>query len=519
MRKVLFVFSLSCTIVSGQVPQWHWATLLDGHGEVHCLLIQPDSVDGCFVSGSFTEDLFVTGDTLVKQDGYVDGFIAHLNYAGEIVWTVHLSDPVTSMSLLAGGLLRFAVAFQDSFSVGDSSIASMSGVSILTGRIAPNGTIAELDVVHDLLDPFADGEVTAIVLAGAGDIFLAGQYGDSIRIADTTLYGWGWPNIFLTRFDPFGELIWAQRLGTAGYTQLAMDALGRLLLCAEQPGAFFAGDTLLGDGGCVLAVFDESGDLLWRYNSTGMGFSPDESPSVGSRSNGNVLFAYGAYAGPSANNITLHEFDPSGAEVWSASTTGPNGLINRPSSPFAMSGGTTLLGGLFVGPLTFGGDLVDVGANPNAFVARVDSLGDWEWVVADSGIGNVFGALAVADPSGAIYATGSFEYACTFGAFQLEPLGGQFAGFVARLGAPATMQVGSTLPPGSISIAPNPATDEIWLTVNSVAYHQFEISDDVGRTLVQGSWTGQQSLINIGSLKAGPYLLQCDGYVRRFTKL
>ncbi|MCF8417145.1 MAG: T9SS type A sorting domain-containing protein, partial [Crocinitomicaceae bacterium] len=60
----------------------------------------------------------------------------------------------------------------------------------------------------------------------------------------------------------------------------------------------------------------------------------------------------------------------------------------------------------------------------------------------------------------------------------------------------------------SFTISPNPATDELTISTNTLLNENYILFDPQGRKVLSGSLTGTATLLNISQLARGNYLLQ-----------
>jgi hypothetical protein len=104
------------------------------------------------------------------------------------------------------------------------------------------------------------------------------------------------------------------------------------------------------------------------------------------------------------------------------------------------SNGNAYVTGHFEGTATFGStSLTSSGAN-DIFIAKLSSIGEWQWAVKAGGPGDSDSAYGIAvDPNGNAYATGYFEGTATFGSTSLTSSGGNDI-FIAKLSSSGEWQ-------------------------------------------------------------------------------
>lgn len=94
---LILVLVVLQNFVSAQAPIWIWATAFTGDGYVQTHEIASSSLNGCFVLGTFSNNLYLPFDTLESYGGPTDYFVAHVDTLGTVTRAAQFSDPVVSM--------------------------------------------------------------------------------------------------------------------------------------------------------------------------------------------------------------------------------------------------------------------------------------------------------------------------------------------------------------------------------------------------------------------------------------
>jgi len=201
------------------------------------------------------------------------------------------------------------------------------------------------------------------------DLYITGSYKKTATFGGTTLSAKGSPDMFVARLDTTGKFSWVVSAGGTG---------GKL----TEP---------------RLAV-DKSG------NTTVTGLIQ-----------GSYTASFGKHTlSSSGTNVFLTRLDPSGKFLWVNKAGGTS------SSAAVDSVGNSYVSGYFSSTATFGSLSVTSKGITDAFVAKADSSGKYQWV---TGGGSVTGAdhafQMVLDGSGNSYITGDFMGTATFGSTTL----------------------------------------------------------------------------------------------------
>lgn len=262
---------------------------------------------------------------------------------------------------------------------------------------------------------------TSLVSVGGQDIFLAkyDRLGQLLWARQAGSVG----------FYIFGDYNTDAALG------LAIDAAGSAYITGSFTGnADFGGTTLSrGSGaGLFLAKYGPSGDLLWATQSSGSGMVQGNGLCLGP--DGNV-FVTGVFTGANTlgtNNLPLAApgasnavfvacFDADGRAVWAKRALG-NGRSKGRAIALARDG-TIYVAGDFSGIAYFDGvEVVDNAANEpgDIFVAAYESSGSVLWVTTAGGTYADSGAGVACDGAGNVYVTGSFKGVARFGGLTLN---------------------------------------------------------------------------------------------------
>lgn len=109
-----------------------------------------------------------------------------------------------------------------------------------------------------------------------GNLYLTGYFlGDSTKLGNTTLYNQGADDIFIVKYDPSGNFVWAQRAGGFHFDlgqAIATDKAGYSYITGFfRAAASFGPYTLYSanDPDVFVAKYDPSGNVLWAKKAGG----------------------------------------------------------------------------------------------------------------------------------------------------------------------------------------------------------------------------------------------------------
>ncbi len=217
-------------------------------------------------------------------------------------------------------------------------------------------------------------EARGVAVDSSGNIFVAGWGFLMVRDSADTLFGNGYHDIFLLKFEPGGKLDWARNIGS---------------------------DTL--DNGLSVACVRGGGAVV-----------------VGSF-NKRLLGEDSGIVTSGKRDILIASFDSLGNQRWVRRAGGPD--EDYCTAVAVDMYGNVLIGGRIDGAATFGDTIVTPAISTSGYIACYDSAGKFQWVFAPGGqqAGETHG-LAIM-PDGTILAAGEFWWTMHDGTDSLPSFG------------------------------------------------------------------------------------------------
>ena len=284
----------------------------------------------------------------------------------------------------------------------------------------------------------ADDQANSIAVDASGNTYVTGWFdSDSITFGTTTLHNAGAYDIFLTKYDASGNVVWAKRAGGASYdyaNSVAVDASGNIYVTGyfTSDTAWFGTHILLNSGGTddsedmFIAKYTPSGTLLWAKSATGLG--DDEAYSVAVDASGNAYVSGGftsftltfgttmltnSDVANYTEDIFLVKYDSSGIVKW-AKSAGSNGYSDGGYSVAVDATGNVYMTGSFISPIiNFGTTILtnadNSGNTSDIFLAKYNSSGTVQWAKSAGSISADYASSLATDASGDAYITGIFE--------------------------------------------------------------------------------------------------------------
>lgn len=292
----------------------------------------------------------------------------------------------------------------------------------------------------------------AVGTDATGDVFVAGGFSGTVSFGGISLTSKGAENAYVAKLNPSGTVAWAARMGGSSpsvgdYARgVALDGQGNVYVTG-----FFSGNgdfgpfnlTGNGDRDVFVEKLDPMGNVLWAKNFGGSG--PDLGQAIAVDGAGNVYLT-GSYqnsmtvgattlTAQGGNDAFVLKLDTLGNPVWAKSVGG-----SASDSGFSIaldSANNVYTTGIFSSTAQFGTTTLTArggAGDTDSFVMKMDANGNVAWVDQFGGTGHDDGTGVSVGSTGNIYATGDFSGSATFGGSTLTSTGGGDA-YLVRLDA------------------------------------------------------------------------------------
>ncbi len=429
-----------------------WAKGMGGSLDEVGYSIAVDASGNVYTTGFFrgTTDFDPgAGTANLTSEGGADIFVSKLDASGNFVWAKSMGggeyDAGNSVAVDASGNVYTTGVFYGTvdFDPGEA-----------TTNLTPVG---ESDIFVSKLD--ADGNFVwakslgggdydagnSIAVDASGNVYTTGDFKGTADFdpgageANLISTG-GFADIFVSKLDPSGNLVWAKSLGgngsDVGYS-IAMDAAGNVYTTGYfqgtadfDPGVAVA-NLIAPEGFADIFVskLDASGNFVWAKGMGGSG--PDFGNSIAVDASGNV-YTTGNFKGTAdfdpgaatanltssgSEDIFVSKLDASGNFVWAK---GMGGDLDDYGYSIAVDAwGNVYTTGDFAiladfDPSAATANLTAPGGFRDIFVSKLDASGSFVWAKGMGGIGPDFGRSIAVDASSNVYTTGYFIITADF---------------------------------------------------------------------------------------------------------
>ena len=361
----LILFSFICFSVNAQ--QWEWGRNAQGSDNDKTNAVCTDASGNVFVTGSFESPTITFGSITLTNSIWGGGdnmFIAKYDANGNVLWAKHVGN-------------------WDNNAVG-----------------------------------------TSVSIDGNGNVFVTGHFASSTITFDSiTLNNGGWADMFIAKYDPNGNVLWAKNgigasldAGVSVSTDIAGDALvtGFFESSTLTFGTHVLTNSTYYSHGynLFLVKYDANGNVLWAKSAVGTGGGTPRSVNVDPAGN---AFVTGEFNTPSMtfDSITLTggssfiaKYDVNGNVVWAKSTVGAHSTCAS-----ADPNGNVFVAGWFgTATIAFGSVVLNNSSTGyNVFTVKYDANGNALWAKSADGGLYVQGWSVSADLYGNAFVTGYFQ--------------------------------------------------------------------------------------------------------------
>lgn len=269
-----------------------------------------------------------------------------------------------------------------------------------------------------------------------GNSYITGTFYDSISFGLTTLINIGKWSVYISKYDPAGNFLWAKIAAedsAISVSGISIGESGKIIIAGQYFGTAIFGTTIptnlqsLGSFDVYVAEYDSIGDLLWAKSTGGNGI--DYAGGVSSNKQGNVYligdFHLTSYP-YSGSKMFLEKYDNNGSLSFQKTS------LNFETGHFgndikADSIGSSYITGEFFNTIVFDSTaIIDAGnIESNAFIAKFDNTGNFVWGQKAGSPSGYCGSKAIdIDNLGNSYVAGYYHGSINLGSYSITSTSG-----------------------------------------------------------------------------------------------
>ena len=267
-----------------------------------------------------------------------------------------------------------------------------------------------------------------------GALLVTGYIMGSVTLGSFTLTA-KTPKLFLGRLDGSGK--WLQAVATGGISQiknttyLALDAAGNRYVTGSYLGQASFGTTVLSSTGqedLFVTKVDPAGKVLWALSAGGPG--ADRPRGIALDNAGNALVVGYIWSQITIGSFKLgmageadgfvFKLTPQGKVLWAVASHGSG--KEWPMDIAVDASGNSYIAGAYSGTARFGSiSMKSKVDSPDGFLARLDKDGKFTRAISWGSIDHDVVNGIVLDAASSIYVVGIFKEKSTFGSYTLSP--------------------------------------------------------------------------------------------------
>ncbi len=414
---ILFIY-IGCS-TKAQAPAFQWAKSVGGSGFDDGYGVSSDASGNVYVTGAFLSPSITFGTFTLTNAGGYDIFITKYDVLGNVLWAKNAGgngdDFAYSISINAGNVFITGSFRSSTLVFGTTTLTNTAGGW-------DNVFIAKYDASGNVLwakRAIGTGVGNSVSTDSNGNVFVSGWFSNpGITFGTFTLPNTGDYNIFITKYDASGNVIWAKSAGdiTTNATSVVADVTGNLFVTGgfTTPTITFGTFTLTNAAAFQMDIFiakyDATGNVLWAKSAGGT-FS-DYGGCISTDAFGNA-FVTGVFSSPSVVFGTytltngsgfLVKYDTNGNILWANSSAGGYGksvTIDAINNIF--------LTGTFGPTLSLGTTTLTSVGFFDIFIAKYDATGNLLWTKSVGGTGNDYGQTISTFGTGNAFIAGFFR--------------------------------------------------------------------------------------------------------------
>lgn len=529
MTTYKYILTLLLTTSLCNAQTFSWAKSSTSISSDNGTSVSADLSGNVYITGYFLSSSISFSTTTLNNLGYNNIYLTKYNSTGNVLWAKSAGgtgdDQSYSVAADASGNVYIAGYFTSSVTAFGSYTLSNSGnQDIFLAKYDSNGNALWAKKAGGTGYDYGN----SICVDGTGNVFLTGSFNSTtISFGAITFTNTGASNIFLTKYDSNGNVLWAKNaVGSSGGIGhgVSCDPTGNIFLTGGYggPNITFGTYTLTGanNPNVFLTKYDTNGNVIWAKRAGGTGVNGEEAYSVSSSADGNVYIT-GYFTSPTltfgvttltntlagSTNVFLSKYDVNGNVLWAKHLSGAN---NQGYSVSADATGVFITGQfqsptMTVGTLTLNSPASCFGSNCPMFVAKYDPNGNAICATALAGGGDDENCIS-ADQSGNAYLTAEFGISTLIAGTNTLTLTGSEDVFVAKYVCSGGVGVSEINKIFITKIFPNPNNGSFVLQIdNEIENAEIILINSLGQKVHgQKIFNGQNNVITNG-LATGLY--------------
>ncbi len=430
MRKAPLIFLaifLNSFILSAQ--GWQWARFTGNTNSDRCNAVARDSAGNCYATGNFYTKVTFGGTDYYDFTGKIAYYLVKYDRNGNVIWVAQAQGASgTAIAVDKTGNI-YTAGYLSSPNKFGSTVITNCGIFI--AKHDKNGV---LQWAKGVTSTGGITHVSGMRFDGLGCLFLIGRFASSLTVGGTTLNAGGTNyDAFIARFDKNANGLWVKKAGGVDNDRaygLVVDSIGNSYMAGTYAGSITYGTKTLNGGSnaynMFLAKYDPFGNILWVRTGYGAGAATMLYTLAADKHCRNI-YAPIEFSGNSFNYDTLIGTTYTGTNGYTLLTKySSNGVPSLPTqiklygevrSADRDSLGNVYYTGYAIGATTIGSFVLPNNSSDEMLVFKTDSMHTAQWAQFSSAatLDENYGLSICHDGTGGAYVGGYYSKASTIG--------------------------------------------------------------------------------------------------------
>lgn len=395
--------------------------------------IVTDGNGNIIVSGRFNLSANF-GSITINSSEYSNIFVAKYDNSGTVIWAKHIAHtstdfPRNGLAVDNSGNIYITGGFNGTADFGTLTLTSVGDVDIFVAKYDPVGNLLWAKRAGGIWPDYGH----AAAVDPTGNCCVIGRFMQTADFGGINLTSAGSTDIFVTKYDPNGNVIWAKGFGGDGGDE-AFDIVADVASNTYITGKFnsstisFDAYSLANSGydDAFIVKLNNDGNVVWANQ----GASSDWENGYGIALDGfQNIYVTGGFASATMNfgsiqltsqegKVFVVKYNPSGNPLWAIAGGGAGNAIGYGIT--VNSSNEVMITGYFdSNPAYFGNNQLTNSGSHDVFVAALDASGSFKWALQGGGSSWDRAYDITSDGSDLGLIVGSFENTATFSPFTL----------------------------------------------------------------------------------------------------
>ena len=345
--------------------------------------IAVDSSGNSYITGEF-QGTATFGSTMLNSSGNYDVFIAKYDASGNVLWVKQSGgtglEVGRGIAVDGSGNCYITGYFDGSASFDSTTLTSSGSFDVFIAKYDATGNFQWADRAGSSEEDFGRN----VTVDESGNSYIAGTFRGLAGFGSTTFTSSGAEDIFIAKYDATGNVLWAKKAGGTNKDAangIDVDGSGNSYIIGEFQGTATFGSTMLTSTSFLsdifIARYDPSGNVLWAIRAGGSTGDYGRNIAVDGSGNSYITGEFEGSAGFDSTTLTsmggvdifIAGYDASGNALW-AKTAGGN-LEDRASGIALDGSGNTYISGYYIGEASFGSTTITSSGASDIYIAKL----------------------------------------------------------------------------------------------------------------------------------------------------